>query len=153
MPKATRPKSRPSATSKPATSSSTNRRLALADFIDSFGDVMPLACQYCRQNNLVCRVHVRSGKCNHCHRHNNSDCNIRISEEEWSSMKQEKIRLQERLAAVQQQRSLLDQEERELRRAFIRYRSTCCRSHRCRREKHPPTRAAGTGGWCRWYDS
>ena len=34
-------------------------------------------------------------------------------------MKQEKIRLQERLAAVQQQRSLLDQEERELRRALF----------------------------------
>jgi hypothetical protein len=118
MPKATRPKSRPSTVSKPATSSSTSRRLALADFIDSFGDVMPLACQYCRQNSLVCRVHVRSGKCNHCHRHNNSDCNIRISEEEWSSMKQEKVRLQERLAAVQHQRSLLDQEERDLRRAL-----------------------------------
>lgn len=33
-------------------------------------------------------------------------------------MKQEKLRLQERLAAVQQQRTLLEQEERELRRAL-----------------------------------
>ncbi|KAG9617890.1 hypothetical protein KCU64_g22822, partial [Aureobasidium melanogenum] len=33
-------------------------------------------------------------------------------------MRQEKIRLQERLAAVQQQRTLLDQEERDLRRAL-----------------------------------
>lgn len=33
-------------------------------------------------------------------------------------MKQEKLRLQERLAAVQQQRTLLEQEERELRQAL-----------------------------------
>ena len=84
--------------------SSTVRRLALADFIDSFGDVMPVACRNCRENGLVCRVHIRSGRCNECNRSNSKTCNIRISENEWSTIKEEKDRLQARLLEIEREK-------------------------------------------------
>jgi hypothetical protein len=84
--------------------SSTVRRLALADFIDSFGDVMPVACRNCRENGLVCRVHIRSGRCNECNRSNSKTCNIRISENEWSTIKEEKDRLQSRLLDLEREK-------------------------------------------------
>jgi hypothetical protein len=91
--------------------SSTERRLDLASFIDIYGDVMPVACRNCRIANRVCRVHVRSGRCNECNRSNAKDCNIKISENEWSVIKAEKDRLQARLDALQQ-------EEREVKKAL-----------------------------------
>ena len=104
MPKVSRPKQRPSTTSKSASSSSTLRRLDLANFIDSFGDVMPVACRNCRENGLVCRVHIRSGRCNECNRSNSKTCNIRISENEWSTIKEEKDRLQARLLEIEREK-------------------------------------------------
>jgi hypothetical protein len=91
--------------------SSTQRRLNLASYIDIYGDVMPVSCHNCRRQNLVCRVHVRSGRCNECNRSNAKDCNIRISENEWSVIKEEKDRLQARLEA-------LEREAAEVRRAL-----------------------------------
>jgi hypothetical protein len=97
MPKA--PKS-----SKPIVKdNSTARRLNLADYIDLFGDVMPVACRNCREAGLVCRVHVRSGRCNECNRSNSKTCNIRISSDEWSTIKEEKERLQARLYEIQKE--------------------------------------------------
>ena len=93
--------------------SSTVRRLALADFIDSFGDVMPVACRNCRESGLVCRVHIRSGRCNECNRSNSKTCNIRISENEWSTIKEEKDRLQARLLEIEREKLEIQQALKE----------------------------------------
>lgn len=103
MPKA--PKSSKSITKD----SSTARRLNLADFIDIFGDVMPVACRNCREAGLVCRVHIRSGRCNECNRSNSKTCNIRISENEWSTIKEEKDRLQARLLEIEKEKLEIQQ--------------------------------------------
>jgi hypothetical protein len=78
---------------------------------------MPVACRNCRSSGLVCRVHIRSGRCNECNRHNLKNCNIRISEKEWSLIRQERERLQARLEAIKKeeaevQRALRDNAER-----------------------------------------
>ena len=92
---------------------STVRRLNLADFIDIFGDVMPVACRNCREAGLVCRVHIRSGRCNECNRSNSKTCNIRISENEWSTIKEEKDRLQARLLEIEKEKLEIQQALKE----------------------------------------
>jgi hypothetical protein len=67
---------------KVPTPNSIQRCLNLASFIDLFGDIMPVACCNCRNAGLVCRVHIKSGRCGECNRSNAKDCNIRISENE-----------------------------------------------------------------------
>lgn len=49
---------------------STQRRLELAEIIDNFGDTMVKKCSTCVRHNRVCKVHVRSGRCNECTRRN-----------------------------------------------------------------------------------
>jgi hypothetical protein len=78
---------------KAPSATSTARRLNLAAFIDLFGNVMPVACRNCRIAGVVCKVHVRSGRCNECNRHNLKTCNIRISANEWSVIREERERL------------------------------------------------------------
>jgi hypothetical protein len=79
---------------------STIRRHNLAVYINLYGDIMPVACRNCRVAGLVCRVHVRLGRCNECNRRNLKSCNIRISENEWVLIRQERERLQARLGAI-----------------------------------------------------
>jgi hypothetical protein len=78
---------------------------------------MPVTCQNCRVAGLVCRVHVRSGRCNECNQRNLKSCNIRISENEWVLIRQERERLQARLEAIKKeeaevQRALQENAER-----------------------------------------
>ena len=82
---------------------STARRLNLAIYIDLYRDVMPVACRNCWVAGLVCRVHVRSGRCNECNRRNLKSCNIRILENEWVLIRQERERLQARLEAIKKE--------------------------------------------------
>lgn len=64
---------------------------------------MPVACRNCRAAGLTCRVHVRSGRCNECNRRNLKNCNIRISESEWSVILEEKKQLQARLESLRKE--------------------------------------------------
>jgi len=108
MPRVPKPK-RPSARSD--TSSTVYRREQIR-FLDQFGEVMPIACLNCMLDGVAneCRIHPRSGRCNNCHRKNSQDCNIRITEEEWQELLQEKRRLQERELALRRERLRLDEE-------------------------------------------
>jgi septal ring factor EnvC (AmiA/AmiB activator) len=90
---------------KAPSSNSTARRLHLATVIDTFGSVMPVACSNCRSAGLVCKVHVRSGRCNECNRSNAKNCNIRISENEWNSILEDRRRLQARLEELEKEKS------------------------------------------------
>ncbi|KAF2748467.1 hypothetical protein M011DRAFT_466871, partial [Sporormia fimetaria CBS 119925] len=103
---------------KAPSSSSTNRRLSLASFIDDFGDIMPVACRNCRVAGLSCRVHVRSGRCNECNRKNLRNCNIQISENEWVEIRDEKNRLQARLDELRQKEEEMRKEKQEIQEAL-----------------------------------
>ena len=70
---------------------------------------MPVACSNCREAGLVCRVHVRSGRCNECNRANRKNCNIRVSADEWSVIKAEKDRLQSRLAELKREQLQIEE--------------------------------------------
>jgi len=95
------PSSRISKHKKPIKSSSERRR-ALADIIDLCGrEEMVRKCSYCRENKLSCRVHIRSGRCSQCVRRNSSDCDVRVTEEEWERLRKERRRL---TAAVEEAR-------------------------------------------------
>jgi hypothetical protein len=77
-------------------SSSTTRRLNLADFIDVFGDTMVQKCNNCAKHNLVCKVHLRSGKCNHCNR-KNIKCDVKVTQSEFHRLTQEKQKLRRQI--------------------------------------------------------
>jgi hypothetical protein len=47
---------------------STTRRLELADFLDNFRDIMVQKCSSYMKYNRVCKVHLRSRKCNYYNR-------------------------------------------------------------------------------------
>jgi hypothetical protein len=51
----------------------------------------------------VCCVHVWSGCCNKCNCLNSKTCNIRISSNKWSTIREEKERLQARLYEIQKE--------------------------------------------------
>jgi hypothetical protein len=51
-------------------SSSMTRYLNLTDFIDVFGDTIVQKYSNYAKHNLVYKVHLRSGKCNHYNRKN-----------------------------------------------------------------------------------
>jgi len=57
---------------------------------------MPTTCTSCRENNRVCRVHIRSGRCGECNRHQ-SRCDIRVTAEELERLKQARSRLLRKL--------------------------------------------------------
>ena len=59
-------------------STSTTRRLDLAIFIDVFGDTMVQKCSNCAKHNRLCKVHLRSGKCNHYNR-KNIGCDVKVT--------------------------------------------------------------------------
>jgi hypothetical protein len=74
---------------------------------------MPVACRNCRAAGLVCRVYIRSGRCNECNRRNLKTCNIRISEKEWVLIRQERERLQARLETIKKEEAEVQQALRE----------------------------------------
>ena len=78
------------------TRNSTTRRLDLADFIDSFGDIMVQKCSSCVQHNRVCKVHLRSGKCNHCNRQNQR-CDVKVTQSEFRRLTEEKQKLKRQI--------------------------------------------------------
>ena len=78
------------------TRNSTTRRLDLADFIDSFGDIMVQKCSSCVQHNRVCKVHLRSGKCNHCNR-KNIGCDVKVTQSEFRRLTEEKQKLRRQI--------------------------------------------------------
>lgn len=41
----------------------------------------------------MCRVHVRSGRCNHCNRSNFMDCDIRVTAGEFARLSKERVSL------------------------------------------------------------
>ena len=73
--------------------SSTDRRKELWEFIETFGDIMVRSCNNCRKAGRVCRVHVRSGKCAACIRRGCSDCDVRVTEDEFSRLRREHEKL------------------------------------------------------------
>jgi hypothetical protein len=78
------------------TRNSTERRLDLADFIDNFGDTMVQKCSNCAQHNHVCKVHLRSGKCNHCNR-KNLRCDVKVTQSEFRRLTEEKQKLRRQI--------------------------------------------------------
>ena len=78
------------------TRTSTERRLKLADFIDTFGDTMVQKCSGCAKNNRVCKVHLRSGKCNHCNRMN-LRCDVKVTQSEFRRLTEEKQKLKRQI--------------------------------------------------------
>ena len=78
------------------TSNSTTRRLNLADFIDVFGDTMVRKCSNCAKHNRLCKVHLRSGKCNHCNRRN-IDCDVKVTQSEFRRLTEEKQKLRRQI--------------------------------------------------------
>jgi hypothetical protein len=75
---------------------STIRRLELADFIDVFGDIMVKKCLNCAENGRVCKVHLRSGKCNHCNRMN-LRCDVKVTQSEFRRLTEEKQKLKRQI--------------------------------------------------------
>ena len=73
---------------------STERRIRLAEYIESEGTTMVTPCATCSRHGRVSRVHVRSGKCNECLRRNQR-CDIRVSQSEWNRLEQERKRLRD----------------------------------------------------------
>jgi hypothetical protein len=75
---------------------STLRRYELADFIDVFGEEMVKKCSSCVANNRVCRVHVRSGKCNVCNR-SGQRCDVKVTQSEFKRLAAEKEKLKKQI--------------------------------------------------------
>jgi hypothetical protein len=90
MPK--QPTSRP----KKPPAESTLRRYDLADFIDVFGDEMVQKCSTCVAKKRVCRVHVRSGKCNVCNRLGQR-CDVKVTQSEFKRLAAEKEKLKKQI--------------------------------------------------------
>ena len=77
-------------------STSTTRRLDLANFIDVFGDTMVQKCSNCAKHNRLCKVHLRSGKCNHCNR-KNIGCDVKVTQSEFRRLTEEKQKLRRQI--------------------------------------------------------
>jgi hypothetical protein len=75
---------------------STIRRLELADFIDVFGDTMVKKCANCAEHGRVCKIHLRSGKCNHCNRMN-LRCDVKVTQSEFRRLTEEKQKLKRQI--------------------------------------------------------
>jgi hypothetical protein len=77
-------------------SNSTTRRINLADFIDAFGDTMVQKCSTCVKHNRVCKVHLRSGRCNNCNRMNQK-CDVKVTQSEFRRLTEEKQKLKRQI--------------------------------------------------------
>jgi hypothetical protein len=75
---------------------STTRRLELADFLDNFGDIMVQKCSSYVKHNRVCKVHLRSRKCNHCNRQNQR-CDVKVTQSEFRRLTEEKQKLKRQI--------------------------------------------------------
>jgi galactokinase len=76
--------------------SSTFRRRRLAEFIETFGNVMVKKCSTCAKHNRVCKVHVSSGKCSACH-FRNQRCDVRVTQSEFTRLAAEKEKLRKQI--------------------------------------------------------
>lgn len=75
--------------------SSTIRRRELFEYIESNGSTLDMVrkCSQCRESGRVCKVHIRSGKCAACVRRNISECDVRVTENEFSRLRREREKL------------------------------------------------------------
>ena len=90
------------------TRNSTFRRLELAEFIENFGDTMVQKCSSCVKHSRVCKVHLRSGKCNHCNRLNQK-CDVKLTQSEFRRLTEEKQKLKRQIdEALSAQADALD---------------------------------------------
>lgn len=88
---------------------STERRHDLADFLDSFGDTMVKKCSTCVLHRRVCKVHVRSGRCNECVRRNQR-CDVGVTQSEFKRLLQQKEKLNKDIDnALEAQEKALDE--------------------------------------------
>ena len=83
------------------TKTSTVRRKKLAEDIDREGKIMPRACSNCVRDKKVCKVHVRSGRCNECNRVGFNNCNLRVTKTKWRKLKEERLKLDRELEEVE----------------------------------------------------
>jgi hypothetical protein len=78
------------------TRNSTTRRLELADFIDIFGDTIVQKCSNCVKHNRLCKVHLRSGKCNY-YNCQNLWCDVKVTQSEFRRLTEEKQKLKRQI--------------------------------------------------------
>jgi predicted transglutaminase-like cysteine proteinase len=78
------------------TRNSTTRRLELTDFLDNFRDTMVQKCSSYAKHNRVCKVHLRSGKCNYCNRQNQR-CDVKVTQSEFCCLTEEKQKLKRQI--------------------------------------------------------
>jgi len=95
-------------------------------------------CSRCRKEGLACRVHISSGKCSACVRSNCKDCDVRISEREWTRLREQRRKLEEKREAARAARvaarSALERALSETRRAQEEVDTLCAREHRLEQE-------------------
>ena len=96
--------------------SSTERRHSQADRIDRLGKTMVRSCTRCREAKLVCRAHISSGRCGACTKANVRGCDVRVTEGEWTRLKErrrvlEQKREQNRVIVVRKQEELAQRME------------------------------------------
>jgi hypothetical protein len=93
---------------------STERRKTLATFIEVHGEIMPRKCNHCVKDQLVCKVHVKSGRCGNCNDRGHNDCNVRVTEAEWRRLKVERSKLLDEIEAAREATSKALAKERRL---------------------------------------
>ena len=93
---------------------STDRRKDLASFIEIHGDIMPRKCNHCQKDNLVCKVHIKSGRCGNCNDRGHNDCNVRVTEAEWRKLKVERSKLLDAIEQAREATSIALAKERRL---------------------------------------
>lgn len=71
----------------------TQKRKRRANRIHRTGEETMKPCSRCVKNNLVCRVHISSGKCAHCHLSNTSRCDAKVTEVEWKKLTDQRKKL------------------------------------------------------------
>lgn len=93
---------------------STEGRKRLARFVDCFGDIMVKKCSTCEKHKRVCKVNLRSGRCNQC-LHRNQRCDVKVTQSEFEYLKREKERLRSDIQKAREAQDNAHQEEERLR--------------------------------------
>lgn len=78
--------------------SSTERRIRQSEKIEALGEIMVRPCLHCRETKSVCRVHVGSGRCGVCTKENRRDCNVKVTEAEWSRLRRQREALEKKVS-------------------------------------------------------
>ena len=71
---------------------------------------MPIPCTRCRHNKRRCFVGPHSGKCAECLKRGRDDCDMGVTQHEWSKIDRAKEKLQEELSQVELDISEIDVE-------------------------------------------